>query len=163
MRATDEQILERVTVLLSTLPMRTTDQLGIKAALTAYSEALEGCDISDLRMVVTSMFAGRRKWAPSAPDLGQAVRDIAARRQNASKALEHSPEPEKDPPTGDEYDRMQEKWARARKAFDYRESAVEWRKSRLADGTIKRSAEIEASCESDDGQNPGVLPDGMRF
>ncbi len=142
--------------------MRTTDQLGIKAALTAYSEALEGCHIEDLRAAVSDIFARNPKWAPSAPELGQAVRNVAARRQNPYDALEYAVELS-DPPTVDECARMQEKWARARKAFDYRESAVEWRKSRLADGTIKRSSEVEAVCQSDDGKMPGVLPDGMRF
>jgi hypothetical protein len=128
--------MERVTVLLSTLPMRTTDQLGIKATLTAYSEALEGCDIRDLRSVVAAMFAGPRKWAPSAPDLGQAVRDAAARRENTAQALEYAPEPDRDPPTAEEYARMMEKWANIRGSFDVRDSPEEFLRKAKADGRL---------------------------
>lgn len=136
MRATDEQIMERVTVLLSTLTMRNTDSLGIKAALTAYYEALEGCDYRDLCAVVAAMNSGPRKWAPSAGDLAQAVRDCAARRENPSQALEYAPEPDRDPPTAEEYARMMEKWANVRGSFDVRDSPEEFLRKAKADGRL---------------------------
>ena len=71
------------------MPMRTTDEGGIKAALVAYCEALEGCERVDLHNAVNDILTGRggpRKWSPSAPELAQLVRDQKARRVN------HNPE-----------------------------------------------------------------------
>ncbi len=154
MRATDEQIMERLTVLLSTLPMRTTDQLGIEAVLTAYCEVLEGCEIEDLRSAVSNVFASNVKWAPSAPEFGRIVLNAAAYRTHVPKALEPPPDVDKHKTSEAEYARMSEKWAAVRKSFGKRENPESWTKARVAEGVITKGA---------DGDDFGVLPEGVKL
>jgi len=137
--------LERVTVLCSTLPLANTDEGGIKARLSAYCEGLEGCELVDLQVVVADLLAGRPtvlKWAPSAPELAQAVRDAKARRLwGPSKALADKTDeaPDDCQPTDEERERIQAKWAQERPTFEHKPSPEQWKKDRIADGTIRKA------------------------
>ena len=127
------------------MAMRNTDEGGIKAGLTARCEALEGCELVDLRVVVADWLAGRPtvlKWAPSAPELAQAVRDAKARRiWGPSKALADKTDeaPDDGQLTDEERERIQAKWAQERPTFEHKPSPEQWKKNRIADGTIRKA------------------------
>lgn len=135
--------------------MRTTEHHGVKAALVAYCEVLDGCEIEDLRAAVASIFQANTKWAPSAPEFGQVVRNAAACRSHVPKGLEPPSDVEESYPTEEECARMSEKWQNIQHSFSVSESPAEWRRSRIAEGKIKKSADAE--------KNPGILPDGVRL
>jgi len=122
-----------------------TDEGGNKARLTAYCEALEGCELIDLRRVVADLLAGRpapRKWAPSAPELAQAVRDAKARREwDPSKTLELAGANASGDcqPTDQERERMCAKWQKVGETFGATQNPADWIRERIADGTIRNA------------------------
>ncbi len=142
MQATRLEILERVTVLLSTLPMRTTDEGGIRAALIAYQEALASVELIDLRTVVGDILNAKpvlRKWSPSAPELAQLCRDARARREGPPEAPKI--EPPEILPDDDEYARMASRATKPSESLGGRHNHNEWQEDRIADGTIKEATD----------------------
>jgi hypothetical protein len=114
--------------------------VDLKLALEGYYIALEDCDINDLKSAVNRCIKGQEdlKWAPSAPELAQLVRDAKARRDNsgmleAPKAKYSAFEPT----PSERRDKLAEYARKVAKQIGQPVSHEEWVAARIKDGTIK--------------------------
>ena len=137
------EIVKLVTLLVSSLPMRLPSETDIRLALEGYAIALEDCEIVDLRSAVLRCIKGepeKLKFAPSAPELNQLVRDAKARRENSGRL--EPPKPvysahERDLPTDDARKRMAAKAAKLMDELSPSISWDEWKRQRKAEGVIR--------------------------
>lgn len=138
------EIVQLVSLLMSSLPCRLPSGVDLKLALEGYAIALEDCNISDLKSAVTRCIKGvpdKLQWAPSAPELAQLVRDAKARRDN-SGMLEAPPKAEAkysafEPISSERRTKLAEYARKVAVQIGQPQSPEDWQATRLADGTIK--------------------------
>jgi hypothetical protein len=130
------EIVKLVSLLMSSLPCRLPSGVDIKLALEGYAIALEDCERADLEEAVRRCIRGvpeKMKWAPSAPELAQLVRDARARRLDAAK-----PKPEKvEAPNLPDNPEMAKRTARKISKFLGPMTHDQWVAENIKWGTIK--------------------------
>lgn len=110
-------------LLLASLPSQTGGEIDKRFKLEGYWIALEEYDLADIEAVVRQCIKGQPvtyRWAPTAPELAQLVRDEKARREwDSSKALADKTDeaPDDYQPTDEERGRMCAKWQKVRETF----------------------------------------------